>query len=321
MTDHGFNIRETVFSPKEGSLSIGIANIHAAVPDIASNKSKILAATEIFKEKKVNLAVFPEFCITGYFWEDYEECSRYMGSFTADKERNWVMDNLYPLLEDELYIIVINNIRGGPGTSQKYLNSTFVLNKFVDFTREEYIYDKIMLPGIEKTYCRSGLDDRLVIDTKMGKFGFTTCYDYCFSELLQEYSRIDHVDAVIEVACWRGTGTRAYQDVNVFTDMYYGYLWDTLMASRSATNQFWTIACNAVGKHEISGEVFWGGSGIWAPSGINIVKASNYNEELLIVRNIDIKGERKKEQDDYNYGMDFNEVYRHLEDKRTFTRL
>lgn len=67
MTYHGFNIRETIFSPKEGSISIGIANIHAAVPDVASNKKKILAATEIFKEKKVNLAVFPEFCITGYF--------------------------------------------------------------------------------------------------------------------------------------------------------------------------------------------------------------------------------------------------------------
>ncbi|NIP55855.1 MAG: carbon-nitrogen hydrolase family protein, partial [candidate division Zixibacteria bacterium] len=77
-------------------------------------------------------------------------------------------------LGDELLIVVINNIRKRPSKDKKYLNSTFVLNKFVDFTREEYIYDKIMLPGIEKNYCRSGLDDRLVIDTKMGKFGFTT---------------------------------------------------------------------------------------------------------------------------------------------------
>jgi predicted amidohydrolase len=321
MMDQGFNVRETAFSAKEGSISIGIANIHAAVPDVESNHKRILAAAEIFKEKKVNLAVFPEFCITGYFWENYEECSRYMASVTADKQHDWIMDNLYPLLDDELYIVVINNIRKSPSAYHKYLNSTFVLSKLVDFAREEYIYDKIMLPGIEKAYCRSGFDDRLVIDTRIGKFGFTTCYDYCFSQLLQEYSRIDHVDAVIEVACWRGTGTRAYQDVNIFTDTYYGYLWDTLMASRSATNQFWTIACNAVGRHEISGEVFWGGSGLWAPSGINIVKASNYNEELLIVRNVDIKGERKKEQDDFNHGMDFNEIYRHLEDKRTFTRL
>jgi predicted amidohydrolase len=149
MTDHGFNIRETVFSPKEGSISIGLANIHATVPDVTYNKKKIRSAAEIFKEKNVNLAVFPEFCITGYFWEDYKECSRYMESFTADKERKWVMDNLYPLLGDELYIIVINNIRKNPGKNQKYLNSTFVLNKFVDFTREDYIYDKIMLPGID----------------------------------------------------------------------------------------------------------------------------------------------------------------------------
>ena len=59
-----------------------------------------------------------------------------MESVTADKERNWVADNLFPLLEDELYIIVINNIRKSPSKNQKYLNSTFVLNIFVDFTKE-----------------------------------------------------------------------------------------------------------------------------------------------------------------------------------------
>lgn len=320
--DYEFIIRECNFQSKENSLSVGIANIHAQARNVEVNKSKILAAIEIFKQKKVNLVVFPEFCLSGYFWGNYEDCVRYMDSVLIHRQYEWVMDNLYQMLGDELYIIVINNIRKGPDTSQtKYLNSTYILNKKVDFTKEDYIYNKIMLPGIEKTYCRSGLDDRLVIDTKVGKFGFATCYDYCFSELLQEYSRIDRVDAVIEVASWRGTGRRVYQDVNIYTDMYYGYLWDTLMASRSATNQFWTIACNSVGRHEISGEIFWGGSGIWAPSGINIIKASHYNEELLIVRNIDIKGQKKIETDDFDYGLDFREIYRPLEDKRTFTRI
>jgi len=316
-----FIVRESVFAG-EGILSIGIANIHAEVPNLSANQKKILAATEIFKEKKVNAIVFPEFCFSGYFWENLTECNEYMNSAVIEKQYNWVMDNLYPLLDDELRLIVINNIRKGPSDSNgKFLNSTYILNKRVDFTKEDYIYDKIMLPGIEKTYCRSGMDDRLVIDTKIGKFGFTTCYDFCFSQLLQEYSIIDKVDAVIEVASWRGTGTRSYQDVNIFTDMYYGYLWETLLASGSATNQVWTIACNSVGRHEISGEIFWGGSGLWAPSGINIVKASHYNEELLVIRNIDIKGLKKVETDDFDYGLDFSEIYRPIEDKRTFTRI
>jgi predicted amidohydrolase len=98
-------------------------------------------------------------------------------------------------------------------------------------------------------------------------------------------------------------------------------LWDMLIWSRSATNQVWTIACNSVGVHAISGIRFWGGSGLWAPSGINIVQASHFNEELVIIHNIDIKGQREIEGDDLEYAIDFNKIYRHLKGKRTFTRM
>ena len=35
--------------------------------------------------------------------------------------------------------------------------------------------------------------------------------------------------------------------MNLRTDHYYGELWDYVMPASSATNQVWTIACNAVG--------------------------------------------------------------------------
>ncbi|MFC1980243.1 carbon-nitrogen hydrolase family protein [Chloroflexota bacterium] len=186
-------IRERGFTPRENALSIGIANIHAVVPGIEENKRKILEAMVLFKEKKVNMVIFPEFCLSGYFWENQAECKDYMNSAVMEEQHDWIMNMLFPMLNDDLNYIILNNIRrGSSGHRRKFLNSTYILNKTVDYMKEDYIYDKIMLPGIEKTYTRSGLDDRLVIDTKWGRFGFTTCYDYCFSQLLQEYSSRIH---------------------------------------------------------------------------------------------------------------------------------
>jgi predicted amidohydrolase len=316
-----YKVRERVFNCTENRLCIGIANIHAIVPGIEANKEKIVEVMQVFKKKKVNMAIFPEFCLSGYFWENEKECRAYMDKAVIEKHQGWIMDTLFPMLDDDLKYIIFNNIRRGSGNHKKYLNSTYILNKTIDYMTEDYIYDKIMLPGIEGIYTRSGLDDRLVVDTKWGKFGFTTCYDFCFPQLLQEYSKIDKVDAVIQLASWRGTGRRDYPDMNVYTDTYYGDLWNILLPARCATNQIWVIACNAVGVHPISGIQFWGGSGLWAPSGIKIVQSSRLYEELLIVRNIDIKKHRYVEVADFNYFIDFSKVYRRLKGKRAFTRM
>ncbi len=150
--------------------------------------------------------------------------------------------------------------------------------------------------------------------------GFTTCYDYLFGELLREYAVLDRVDAIVEVASWRAAATRDYPAMNVRTDLYYGELWNMVMAASSAMNQVWTIGCNAVGRHGVSNVAFWGGSGIWAPSGLPLVQASNINEELLIVHNLDIEETRAAELDDFDYAFDFNLVYRPTKTARSFTR-
>jgi len=52
-----------------------------------------------------------------------------------------------------------------------------------------------------------------------------------------------------------------------------------------------------------------------------MIQASHIHEELLIVHNIDIKGQRQLEKDDFDYAIDFDAIYRPVEDKRTFTRI
>ncbi|MDQ3648609.1 MAG: carbon-nitrogen hydrolase family protein [Actinomycetota bacterium] len=320
MSDERFSIVERSYGDNEDGLSVGIANIHAAVPDVQANKDTIVQVAQTFAERGVDYALFPEFCLSGYFWEEEADCREYMDSALTDEHTDWIEGELRPLLDDDFTAIVLNNLRRGP--DGKYLNSTFLVAEGYDYGSDESTYDKVFVPGIEKTHTQSGRDDRLVIDSESAgaRLGFTTCYDYLFNDLLREYTLNDEVDAVIQIASWRAAATRDYPGMNVRTDAYYGELWDKVMAANSATNQVWTIACNAVGQHAISGATFWGGSGVWAPSGLELVQASHVNEELLIVHNLDIQGARDSEEDEFDYSIDFKEIYRPLEDSRGFTR-
>ena len=313
-----FLIAERSYCDDDSKLSVGLANIRAEVPDIDANKEKIVRACRIFKERGVDIAVFPEFCLSGYFWDERDDCQAYMEQACTDNHKAWLDSDLRSMLDDTFRGIVLNNLRKGEG--DRFFNTTFAVAGDRDYLDPGNSYDKVFLPGVEKDYTDSGRDDRLVIETDRGRFGFTTCYDYLFSELLREYSAMDQVDAIVQVASWRAAANRDYAGMNVRTDHYYGDLWDFVMPASSATNQFWTIACNAVGRHGVSGAPFWGGSGIWAPSGLCLVQASHFNEELVIVHNLDIEGARAAEKDDFDYAFDFNEIYRPLEGSRTFTR-
>ena len=311
---------ERSYGDDESQLSVGLANIHAEVPGVAANRDKVLRAASIFKQRGVNIAVFPEFCLTGYFWDERDACRAYMQAARAEDHADWIERELRPLIGDGLEAIVLNGLAGAARTPECFLNRTFVVGSDDQYLADENTYDKVFIPSAETEFTESGRDDRLVIDTRHGRLGFTTCYDYLFTELLREYAMVQEVDAIVQVASWRAAGRRDYPSMNLRTDHYYGELWDAVMAASSATNQMWTIACNAVGRHGVSGVPFWGGSGIWAPSGICLIQASHVNEELVIVHNVDLRGAQESEKDDFDYAFDFKQVYRPMQDGSTFTR-
>lgn len=53
---------------------------------------------------------------------------------------------------------------------------------------------------------------------------------------------------------------------------------------------------------------------------MKMLRGSHFKEELLIVHNLNIQGERKVERTDFDYGMDFCAIYRPLGDGYIFTR-
>jgi predicted amidohydrolase len=300
---------ERVFSDKEECPSILIANLNLA-SDVSTNLSRMEEVVQTAHEKGANIVIFPELTVTGYVWNenDGHGVRELLEEGENDKIRPTIKRLHDSLCEDGrgLEYIFYNNVRKKEGD---FYNSTFILSTKIDYRKEEYIYDKVFLPPLEQQYFQQGSERRLTINTKWGIFGFLICYDLCFVELARIYAFRDHVDAIVTMADWRSEAFREYPHMNIKRDHYYGFLWDLMNSSKAAYNQVWSLGANMVGRHAVTGDYFWGGSGIWAPSGMNIVQASNITEELILVRNVDIKGQRYKERDDFNYQIDFARFY------------
>lgn len=312
-------IVERFFSENEECPDIMIANIFGAV-NVKDNLNKMEEIINIAHEKEVNILIFPELSLTSYVWKsgDPSEVKDLLLEGENSNINSWLKNVKDSLTEGKgkLEYIIYGNCRQ---KEEKLYNSLFILNPEIDHNEERYIYDKIFLPPVEQHYFRQGTDKRLSIDTKWGRFGFLICYDLCFIELPRQYAFIDEVDAIVTIAAWHSEAIREYARMNVRTDHYYGFLWNLMNASKAAYNQIWSLGVNWVGKHEVNQEYFWGGSGIWAPSGMTLLQASNINEELLLIRNVDIKTQRDREKDSFNYRIDFENFYRPMDYQRECT--
>ena len=181
--EFAFNVVERWCSTEKNGLAIGIANIRNFAPNdesqvglatnIERNKQQILHAVDEFKKYNVNIVVFPEFCLTGYFWntennnpvgsKGLADCWQYMNKGALNAQMEW-LSQLQSRLGDSLEYIIFNNIRRAQpselaGPENRFLNSLYVIDRFFDcknlyceFNEENRIYDKTFLPGVEKTY-------------------------------------------------------------------------------------------------------------------------------------------------------------------------
>jgi predicted amidohydrolase len=304
MPDFDVKVAELAFP--EAGCCVGVANLEARVGNVSANRERIRQALSCFRDHGVNVAVFPEMCLSGYFWEDEAGCRSYMETAVLENQRDFIERFIRSALDDTLRFIVINILRrpADPG-EKRFVNCTLVAGRTASGDKLEAFYEKAFLPGIEKRYLLGGGGRRLVLETEWGRFGFLTCYDICFPSMLLGYQLLDRVDAVILAASWRSSARRYYPGLGTENGDYYGYLWENLLPAQAAAGQVWFFAANAVGRHAVSGDVFWGGSGIWAPSGYPLLRASNMSDELLILRRIPIASEGKRERADFDYRADY----------------
>ncbi len=299
---------EKYYSKNPANMSVGIANINSMTGDVSENKKKIVQALNLFSAKNINIVIFPEYCLSGYFWEPETECRPFMEESCLDDMKDWFDEIVRLYVNETLQYIVFNGLKKNGNNSGTFFNTTTILDGTCNYFDDDKTYKKAFFPGLEKGYLTSGINDTLVLETQWGKFGFLTCYDICFPLHIQKLDYMPKVDALIVNAAWRKQGMRTYDGLKIKDDSYYKTQWEIILPALACYNQIWIMAANAVGPHSLEGLDYCGNSGIWAPSGINMIKGSDTEEELLLLHNIDITGEIEAEKEEFCFSDDLRSI-------------
>ncbi len=260
-----------------------------------------------FLSQKVNIAIFPEFCLSGYFYEPESDCQTFMENTTFEKLGAWLNDLTARYINDTLQVIVLNGLEEAPTDQGWFYNTTLLLDKNGYSLAPEQTYKKTFLPSFEKIFCKSGVNDALVVETSWGRFGVLTCYDICFAPLITDLVYNYKIDGLIVTAAWRKQGKRTYPELGIKDSAYHQTQWEMILPALAAQNQIWIMASNSVGPHSIKDLDYCGRSGIWAPSGINMILGSDSEDQLLILHNIAIQGTLSNERDPFGVLRDYSQ--------------
>ncbi len=310
-------ITDVNFSKKRECPTFMMANIKPKF-DIDYNLSRMEKIVREAHERDVDILIFPELSISGYIWDakhKNETLKQLKLSDNYQPKVKKVLDRIRAELVNSgkgLKLIFFSNIRIDKCYNKMH-DSTFVMSSNIDYNST--FYDKIFLTPLEKLFFDRGNDKRLVLETNWGKMGVMMCYDLCFVGLGKKYAFSDNVDVIITLAAWRKEAIRNYPLLGFKMDNYYQFIWGLMHSALAAHNQVWSIGTNYVGFFEKAESSFCGKSGIWSPSGIPLLQASDKREELVIIRNLDIQGHMRRQAKKYfDYGLDFDKTYEEIRD-------
>jgi predicted amidohydrolase len=315
----GYKVTDVMFSHSEACPTFMIANINPR-SNISYNLSRMQEIVQVAHELNAEILIFPELCVSGYVWDaerktEVEDQLQASDNLQPDVKR--VLDEIKAGLgsgNDGLRMVIFGNVRVDRSHGKAHLHdSTFVITPCADCN--DIFYDKIFLTPLEKLFFRRGTDERLILDTPCGRIGVMMCYDLCFVEMGKMYAFVDEVDVIVTTAAWRMEALRHYPLLNIKMDNYYHFIWMLMHSALAAHNQVWSIGANCVGTFEKTGGRFCGQSGVWSPSGIPLVHASQEEEELIVIRNLEVRGHmRHQAKEHFTYSLDFDEVYHKIRD-------
>ncbi len=303
-----FSVVEKTFSSQNEHLTVGIANINSEAGNLQANQASVVSAMDQFLAKKVNIAIFPEFCLSGYFYEPERECQTFMENVTLEKLASWVSDLTTRYINDTLQMIVLNGLEKSSIEDGRFFNTTLLVDKDGCSLIPEKTYKKTFLPGGETSFCHSGINDTLVLETAWGRFGVLTCYDICFAPLITDLVYRHLIDGLIVTAAWRKQGKRTYSELGIINSTYHQTQWEIILPALAAQNQIWIMAANSVGTHSVKCLNYCGRSGIWAPSGINMILGSDSEDQLLILHNITIQEALSSEREPFGVLKDYSQL-------------
>jgi len=251
-------------------ITVGLAQIYPKLGDVRANLEKHLQFIEQADQQGVDLLVFPELSLTGYYVQDLVpeiaiRPTRDDDTFRAllDASRN--MDISFGFVQADkrqrFYI------------AQAYLSQGECL----------HIHHKVYLPTYtmfdDGRYFDQGASIR-AFDTRFGRFGMLICED--FWHMSAPYVLwMDGADVTIFANASPSRGVSASEGGRLTVSR-----WVELMTQAyGSTFTDYIIMCNRVGYED--GKNFWGGSLVVNPEG-EFMTHGLYFDETLITQSIDL---------------------------------
>ncbi|MHA1309886.1 MAG: nitrilase-related carbon-nitrogen hydrolase [Candidatus Helarchaeota archaeon] len=239
-------------------LKIGLAQIAPKLGAVKQNLDKHLEIIENAKNKKVDLLIFPELSLCGYYAKDmyYEILPKVKNAIDTICKNCGNLTIILGIIEEN------KRIRGVLHNSAVVIEN----GKVVGTTQKVYLPDYGMFEDMK--YFKPGNKIK-VFKTRKCILGIAICEDFWHPE-------------VVHAIALKGAEIAVLISASPFMSREIG---EMLNKIRAIENTIFIAYVNNAGAQE--GIVFWGGSEIVSPNGNVLVKA-NYVEEDFKVCEIDL---------------------------------
>ena len=243
-------------------FTLGIAQLAPVLGDLEKNLAlheKILREAE---GQGVDLLLFPELSLTGYFLKD-------MVPSVALTPRDSRLDFLKRASRG--MAIVVGFVE--ESSDHRFFNAA----AYFDDGKLRHVHRKLYLPtyGLfdEHRYFAQG-DKLRAFDTRFGRMALTICEDL-WHPATAYLAALDGAQVILCVSASPGRGLRPE---GTFAN---AAAWEHLNRAYAQLFTCFLCFCNRVGYED--GACFWGGSEVIAPTGEALVRAPQLEEALLTV--------------------------------------
>lgn len=255
------------------SLRIGLAQINPHLGDVARNLEKHLDFIAQAEAQGVDLALFPELSLNGYFLED----------LVAETACRLDDPRLAPILAaSERLSLLFGMVEESP--DHRFYNSAV----YLEGGQVRHVHRKVYLATYgmfdEGRYLAAGEHLR-AFDTRFGRVGALICEDFWHPSAVSVV-HADGADLILGISSGPGRGVSGESQ-----DLRSAQTWHNLnnLYARMCTS--YVVYCNRVGYED--GVNFWGGSEVVGPDGSVVVRAP-YFEETLVTAEISSEALRRQ---------------------------
>jgi predicted amidohydrolase len=250
---------------------VGLGQINPALGNLSRN---LAIYQEIFaqaKKEQVDLLIFPELGLTGYFLRD-------MVPEVALKEDSAIITELKELSQE------IPIATGWVEESKEHLFYNAAI--YLEAGEIKHIHRKVYLPTYgmfdEQRYFARGKKLR-AFDTRFGRIALLICEDLWHPSTAYIAFQ-DGADLLLVLSSSPGRGVDLGEKLTIFDT------WETINKAYAKLFSQFILFANRVGYED--GVSFWGGSEIINPEGRQIAKGGYFQEEL-VVGEVDINDIRR----------------------------